>query len=31
MKHTYCFPDGIINIKYFDPNNIKREETNMQK
>ena len=25
-NHTYCFFDDIINIKYFDPNNIKIDE-----
>ena len=25
-NHTYCFFDDIINIKHFDPNNIKIDE-----
>ena len=25
-NHTYCFFDNIINIKHFDPNNIKIDE-----
>ena len=30
-RRTYCFFDGIINVKNFDPNNIEKKLKVMQK